>query len=94
MCVLVCTCEKGNTQPTSQPDDCIVHGKLPTGIITVSNQKSQEEQNMYERFGITSAEVRAQIKPLFLWMYDHGITSINITRNDKFANVTIDGSQV
>jgi hypothetical protein len=56
--------------------------------------KRYEEQNMRDRFGISSADVRAQVKPIFLWMYDHGISSLEIVRNDKQAHITIDGKQV
>lgn len=39
----------------------------------------------------TQAELHAMIRPIFLWMHDHGISSVVIEREDAKALVTIDG---
>jgi hypothetical protein len=46
------------------------------------------------RFGVTQAELHAAIKPMFLLMYDHGIGSLTIDRDDTRAVVTIDGQRM
>lgn len=46
------------------------------------------------RFGATTAEMREQMTPLFLWMYDHGITQFSIERNGTQAMVTLNGVSI
>lgn len=36
------------------------------------------EKSLHERFGITTEEMRVNIKPLFMLMLDHGMSSIMI----------------
>lgn len=38
MCVMICSCEKGNTRPTSSPENCPVHVVLSIRTLTVSEQ--------------------------------------------------------
>lgn len=63
----------------------------PESRAARSSEESSPSSALLERFGVTSEEARAQIKPLFMWMYDHGITDLRIERNVTQAQVTIDG---
>ena len=52
------------------------------------------EKRLRDRFKLTSKELRMNIKPLFMLMFDHDISSISIDRNGTKCVVTIDGVQV
>jgi hypothetical protein len=55
---------------------------------------SEIEKNLQERFGITAEEMRNQIKPLFMFMLDHGMTSITIDRTGTQCLLSVDGKQI
>ncbi len=50
---------------------------------------ANEGKELFDRFGVTVEDLRAQIKPVFLWMYDHNMTTLLIERDGKMANVTV-----
>lgn len=52
------------------------------------------EKSLQERFGITAEQMRVQIKPLFMFMLDHGMTSIAIDRTGTQCLVSVDGKQI
>lgn len=52
------------------------------------------EQSLQERFGVTFDQIREQIKPLFLFMVDHGMTTITIDREDTKCLLSVDGKQI
>lgn len=49
---------------------------------------------LLNRFGVTNEETRAEIKPLVLWMHDHGITDLQIQRDGTKALITINGAAI
>lgn len=52
------------------------------------------EQSLQERFGITAEEMRNQIKPLFMFMLDNGMTSITIDRTGTQCLLSVDGKHI
>jgi hypothetical protein len=52
------------------------------------------EKSLLERFGVTTEQMREQIKPLFLFMQDRGMTSLNIERDGNQCLLLIDGKQL
>lgn len=52
------------------------------------------EQSLQVRFGVSIEQMREQIKPLFMFMLDHGMTTITIDRDDKKCLLTVDGKQL
>lgn len=62
---------------------------MPSTAISIEVEKS-----LHERFGITTEEMRANIKPLFMFMLDHGMSSITIDRTGTQCLVTVDGKQI
>ncbi len=50
------------------------------------------EKRFKQKYGMNRAEMKEVVKPLFLWMYDHGVQEIHLSRRqDKKALLTIDG---
>lgn len=43
------------------------------------------------RHNTTPEQMRAMVRDLALWMYDHGVSHLSILRDDKKALITIDG---
>lgn len=52
------------------------------------------EKSLQDRFGITTEDMRNQIKPLFMFMFDHGMTSITIDRTGTQCLISVDGDQI
>lgn len=59
-----------------------------------SEIKPTLSSDLLTRFGATADEVRAEIKPMVLWMCDHGITDLRIQRDGAKAMLTINGRLV
>lgn len=60
----------------------------------VRQQMESAASALLNRFGVTSEETRAAIKPLLLWMYDHGIPDLKIQRDGAKAMITINGTAI
>lgn len=66
MCVLVCSCEKGNTLSTSSPENCIVHGTLPK--LTVAGGREGEIMQDKNVPVILSISDSNHLRRLLEWM--------------------------
>lgn len=49
---------------------------------------------LQKRYGVTQEQLREQIKPLFMFMLDHGISTLAIDRDGNKCLVSIDGQQI
>lgn len=57
----------------------------------VKQQMESAASSLLNRYGVTSEETSTTIKPLVLWMYDHGIPDLRIHRDGAKALITING---
>lgn len=62
--------------------------------MSTSSSQTEIETSLQARFGISHDEMRANIKPLFMFMLDHGMTSITIDRTGNQCLVSVDGNQI
>ena len=49
--------------------------------------------DLVRRFGVSSKQLRAEIKPLILFMYEHGIPDLTIKRDGAKVEITIIGKK-
>jgi hypothetical protein len=57
------------------------------GSVVSENEDGMEK--LARCFGVTPEELRAKIKPVFMFMYEHKIDSITIERNGTKANISV-----
>lgn len=53
--------------------------------------KSDLTTRIEARYDTTPEQMHAMVKAALLWMYDHDVKTLTITRNGTKAVVTIDG---
>jgi len=57
-------------------------------------EPSDVERRLAQRFGISQSELRMAIKPLFMLMYDHGVSNLSIARDGAKAIISVDGKPI
>ncbi len=69
-----------------------------TGFITPAARSNVTAMPIKSRLELehntTPKQLQDLVRPLFLWMHDHGIDKVAIDRDGPLANVTINGTPV
>lgn len=52
------------------------------------------QDDLVRKYGVSSDQLRAAIKPLFLFMYDHEIPDVTIKRDGAKCVITINGQNI
>ena len=71
-----------NDQPSAKVASPAASRPTERAMYNLHIISDNNEVEMMHRFGITQEELQSNVRSLFLWMYDKGITELHIERSD------------